>query len=508
VPSARTEADRLRPAKAKAKVKAKAKLKAPAVGSGAPQTKSGAQESSEAAGRRELLNAHIFQNPFVGITITDGDGICLMVNEAQKRITGIPQNAILGRDLRSVMDDRVLSVSGTLEVLRTKKEINLHQVSSYGRSYEVKALPVFGDDGGIAYVINYILDVTETEKFKNMLKRMEVERGGDGDQIQRLLSITQEVEGIVFCGIRMRDLINMAKKIAKSDATVLITGPSGTGKELIANLIHKNSERRGRPFIKLNCAAIPEPLLESELFGYEPGAFTGGNQKGSRGIFEAANGGSLLLDEIGEMPLQLQAKLLRVLQEQEVRRIGGDAATHVDVRIIAATNASLTDMLGERRFREDLYYRLNVIRIDVPGLADRKEDIPVLIAHYVRRFNQKYKVSKTMRREVVDFLAAGRYPGNIRELQNIVERLVLQSAGSEVTLNDAFEAYNSMQASAHSAPADAVSHAGVSLKSMMEEHEKRVLKEYMEIYKRPDEVARRLKIDRSTISRKLHKHGL
>jgi PAS domain S-box-containing protein len=457
---------------------------------------------------RELLNTRIFQNPFVGITITDGDGICIMVNEAQNRITGIPREAILGRDLRRVMDDHVLSVSSTLEVLKTRKEINLHQVSSYGRSYEVKAMPIFSGDGRIAYVISYILDVTETEKFKNMLKRMEVERESGGDQIQRLISITQNVEGIVFCGIRMRDLINMAKKIANSDATVLITGPSGTGKELFANLIHKHSDRRGKPFIKLNCAAIPEPLLESELFGYEPGAFTGGNQKGSRGIFEAANGGSLLLDEIGELPLQLQAKLLRVLQEQEVRRIGGDAATHVDVRIIAATNASLTDMLGERRFREDLYYRLDVIRIDVPGLADRKEDIPVLIAHYVRRFNEKYGVAKTIRREVIDFLASGKYPGNVRELQNIVERLVLQSGGGEITLNDAFDAYNSMQAAVGAASAESAADIGDgSLKSIMENYEKNLLKKYMEIYKRPDEVARRLKIDRSTISRKLHKYG-
>lgn len=456
-----------------------------------------------------ILQSYFFQNPFVGITVTDRDGKCIMVNHAQTRITGIPREKMLGRNLRRMVDEHVFSVSSTIKVLETGKEVNLHQTTSSGSSYEVKGVPVFGEDGRIDYIVSYLIDANMAEEFCCLVKQIDAEKERAADPMPRLLAMAKEKSGIVYSSKRMEELLDFAEKIAGSEATVLITGQSGTGKELVAGLIHENSARHGKPFIKLNCAAIPENLLESELFGYEPGAFTGSKREGSRGIFVAANGGSLFLDEIGEMPLQLQAKLLRVLQEQEVMRVGSDKVVKVDVRIIAATNSSLLALMQEKRFREDLYYRLNVINLRIPSLDEHKEDIPVLIAHFIYEYNQKYGFNKKITKDALDFLSSRKYPGNVRELKNIIERLVLQSGSDVIGINDAFELYGSVHVTgSRFAPAEIEDLGSKSLKELMDDYEKQVLKGFMEVYKKPDEAARRLRIDRSTLSRKLHKHGL
>src|SRR6188508_188732 len=235
---------------------------------------------------------------------------------------------------------------------------------------------------------------------------------------------------------KMKDLFELIESVAASDANILIQGENGTGKELIANAIHHNSNRVRGPFIKINCAAIPKDLIESELFGYKKGAFTGANTD-KIGLFEMAEGGSLLLDEIGEMPPYLQTKLLRVLQEREYRPIGSDRIVHVDFRLICATNIDLDVALREGKLREDLYFRINTITLRVPPMRERTEDIPLLCDYFLDKFRQRYQKNvKTLAPSVYHLLIRNRWPGNVRELENAIERAVLVGKGGEIAVTD------------------------------------------------------------------------
>jgi len=253
-------------------------------------------------------------------------------------------------------------------------------------------------------------------------------------QLKNIMS-SSGLEGIIGRSKAILEISQMVKKVAPTSATVLITGESGVGKEIIAKAIHYNSPRADKPFIKINCAAIPEELLESELFGYEKGAFTGANTT-KKGKFELANGGTMFLDEIGDMPLSLQAKLLRVLQEKEIERLGGSKPIKIDVRIVAATNKNLKKMVYEGTFREDLYYRLNVINIHIPPLRERKEDIPLLVYYFLDKFNKMYGKNLKISDKLMNILLNYHWPGNVRQLQNTIERMVILAKGNILTEQD------------------------------------------------------------------------
>ena len=268
--------------------------------------------------------------------------------------------------------------------------------------------------------------------FYKLSKKMEQERLEWEEErkiLQEELKKTYSIHGIIGVSESVRNLIDVVKKVAATDSTVLITGESGTGKSLIAKAIHFLSNRRDKPFVTINCAAIPETLLEAELFGYERGAFTGAHTS-KKGKFELADGGTVFLDEIGDMPLYLQAKILRVIQDKEVEHLGGEKVIKVDVRIIAATNRDLEALVREGKFREDLYYRLNVIPIHVPPLRERKEDIPILVDHFLERFNEKYGKNVRIAPEAMEPLVEYDWPGNIRELENTIERIVVMHEGT------------------------------------------------------------------------------
>jgi len=255
------------------------------------------------------------------------------------------------------------------------------------------------------------------------------------DHLRQQLPDGRPFRGVIGTSEKMRRLFELVDCVAPSEANVLIQGENGTGKELIANAIHENSRRSKGPFIKINCAAIPSELIESELFGYRKGAFTGATND-KDGLFKMADGGSLLLDEIGEMP-SLQTKLLRVLQEREYRPVGGDRTIHVDVRLICATNIDVDAALKEGRLREDLYFRINTITLRVPPLRERTEDIPLLCEHFLEKFRQQYQKSgTTISAAVYHLFARHRWPGNVRELEHIIERAILVAKGSEITLED------------------------------------------------------------------------
>jgi Nif-specific regulatory protein len=273
--------------------------------------------------------------------------------------------------------------------------------------------------------------------FYKLSKKMEQERQEWEEErkiLQEELRKTYSIHGIIGVSESVRNLIEVIKKVAATDSTVLITGESGTGKSLVAKAIHFLSSRRDKPFITINCAAIPDTLLEAELFGYERGAFTGAHTS-KKGKFELAQGGTIFLDEIGDMPLYLQAKILRVIQDKEIEHLGGEKVIKVDVRIIAATNRNLEALVKEGKFREDLYYRLNVIPIHVPPLRERREDIPLLVEHFLERFNKKYGKSVRIAPEAMEPLMEYNWPGNIRELENTVERLVVMHDGTVRTVD-------------------------------------------------------------------------
>ncbi len=306
----------------------------------------------------------------------------------------------------------------------------------------------------------------------------------------------------------IQDILTKIETIARSNAKVLITGESGTGKELIARMIHNKSLRAKRPFVKVNCAAIPETLLESELFGYKKGAFTGATRD-FRGKFLVADQGTLFLDEIGDMPYTLQAKLLRVLENNEVEVLGGSLPEKVDVRLIAATNKDLQSLIQTGQFREDLYHRLNVIHIHIPPLREHVEDIPLLVDHFFKTFSQIYnKQISGINDEAMDLLMRHPWPGNVRELRNLIEKLVIFTVNDRITLSEVEEALG-MKSVEEAEEPQHESESVDSLKEALEDYEKRYIEETLKKYNwKINKTARELKISRSTLFKKMRRFGI
>lgn len=461
------------------------------------------REFAERLSREDKLNIFnsIIYNDQIGVNITDSKGQTVFLNDAHTRITGQPKELYISNNMYQLEEQGVVTPSAAVKVIANGEKITLRQ-STPLHSYEVCAFPVYNDTGELCYVVNLLSDITEAVKFKKRVSELE--------EYSNILKQAITGDGhLIYQSRIMQQVVEKSQRVAETDVSVLITGPSGVGKELIADIIHEYSLRKDKPFIKINCAAIPEQLLESELFGYEPGAFTGGSPKGKKGLIESANGGSLLLDEIGELPLPLQSKLLRVLQERSIRRLGGNKAVNVDFRLISSTNVDLKEKIAAKEFREDLYYRLNVIYINVPPLENRREDIPLLINHFIRLFNAKYELNKSIDSDAMQFLSQYDYPGNVRELRNVVERIVIQSPGERISIKDAYESLGIiMHDNADAPPSILAGTDGLSLKQIMEAYEKSLLEEYIKIYKNGTELSKQLKTDQSTISRKLSKYGI
>ena len=313
------------------------------------------------------------------------------------------------------------------------------------------------------------------------------------------LSELQAFKGIVGCSTALMETLDLVRMVAPTDSTVFIEGETGTGKEVIASAIHAWSKRRDRAFIKLNCTAIPVGLLESELFGHEKGAFTGAIAR-KIGRFEAAHGGTLFLDEIGDIPLELQPKLLRVLQEGEFERLGSTQTQRVNVRLVAATNGDMGRLISEKRFRSDLYYRLNVFPISVPPLRDRAEDIPLLVTHFVAKYAARMqKVIERIRAEVMDTLTFYSWPGNIRELQNFIECSVILTSGSTLYCPLA-RLGSGTQVLSPEEP--------ITLEDLNREHIRRTLQQTRGVIMGPNGAASRLGIKRSTLYSRMRKLGI
>jgi transcriptional regulator with PAS, ATPase and Fis domain len=302
----------------------------------------------------------------------------------------------------------------------------------------------------------------------------------------------------------MEKTVEMALKVSPVSSTVLLLGESGVGKGMIAKLIHKHSDRRNGPFIRVDCAGIPESLVESELFGYEKGAFTGARTEGKPGFFELANKGTLFLDEIAEIPLNSQSKLLRFLEDHQIIRVGGTEPRDIDVRVIAATNKNIEDMVSSKLFREDLYYRLNVIPIHIQPLRERRSDILPLIFHFLERFNKMYQKKKRLSPEAIEALNKYDYPGNIRELANLIERIVVVSENDQIQMRDIPDAVTGSGSKA--IPYSLLS-GETPLKNALEQYEGIIIERAVKKLGSQREAAKILKIDQSTISRKIRKYS-
>ncbi|MFZ5643757.1 MAG: sigma-54 interaction domain-containing protein [Bacillota bacterium] len=367
----------------------------------------------------------IIDNSYDEIYVTDKNGIVIYVNSACERHYGLKPADVIGKSAAQLSDEGYWNPSLTPFILRDKKRVTLEQVTNIGRKLVVTATPVFDEKGEIELVVQNCRDITQIEEIKKNLEQTSQLVLKYKQEIQELRKSQLSTDNIVCHSKHMKEVLELAQKVAAVDSNIFILGESGTGKGVMARHIHKMSKRKDGPFITINCAAIPDELLESELFGYDPGAFTGADKNGKIGLVELANGGTLFLDEIAEMPVRLQAKILHVIQEHQYTSLGGREVKKMDCRIIAATNRNLEKSVKDGSFREDLYYRLKVIELEIPPLRERIEDIIPLIYMFLNKFDKKYKTVHQFSQESLDMLVQHPWPGNVRELEHIVERLVI-----------------------------------------------------------------------------------
>ncbi len=440
-----------------------------------------------------------------GLFVCDANANVIRMNPASEKIHNIPASKIVGRNMKELIEDGFISRSAALEASQSKQRVSLLQDKDGHKLISI-ATPVFDEQGELNRVVVSERDITEIDNLQRELEKQEAIKDSFRDQMVAMQQAELDSQQIIARSPAMIRALQQSIKVAKADSSVLILGESGVGKGLIADLIHKKSVRAEHPLIKINCGAIPESLIEAELFGYEKGAFTGALSSGKPGHFELANEGTLFLDEVAELPLSSQVKLLRFLEDGRITRLGDTKSRNVDVRVLAATHQDLEKMVEQGKFRLDLYYRLNVIPIQVPAVRDRHDCIIPLIRYYIEKFTQRIGSRKRLTRAALDSLTAYPYPGNVRELMNICERLVVMSETELIDISDL-----PMQITSH-APVNKLSGLelphGVSLQQTLDQVEKVVLKKALREFHNQTEIAQALKVNQSTIARKLKKHGL
>lgn len=341
----------------------------------------------------ERLNA-IIEHSFDGIFITDAKANVIRINHAYEVITGLKKEEVLGKNMTDLVRNKLISESGSLQVIKTKQPVTLQQCFRSGKEALVTSSPIFDADGNFIMIVTNVRDLTEIYNLKAVVQEKTAAMDRLAMELEHLQTTSEDNQEIIAKDETTLAAMLLANRVASMDTTVILLGETGVGKEVMARYIFQHSHRAKNSFIKVNCGAIPENLIESELFGYEGGAFTGANKNGKIGLFELANKGTLFLDEIGELPKNMQVKLLRALQEQEIMRVGGTKPVKIDVRIIAATNRNLEEMVKNGTFREDLYYRLTVFPISIPPLRMRKKDIIPLALSFLKKLNQKYQMKK------------------------------------------------------------------------------------------------------------------
>lgn len=452
----------------------------------------------------ELELNTVLERSHENILITDGAGQVLKASASCAAIYGLSLAQLVGASVFELELQGILKPSITVKVLESQQEEQVMQCTRSGRTVMAKAYPVFNDAGQLYRVVSFSQDLTDLhllqQEYEWLQQKLVNQNKGRSDEVIH-------VAGLCIKSPAVREIYGLLERISSSDVSILFLGESGVGKTAFAQLVHRLGERHNGPFVELNCSTIPDSLFESEMFGYAPGAFTGAAKQGKAGLIEQAHQGTLFLDEVGELPLAMQAKLLKVLQDGKVTRIGGSEANTFDFRLLAATNQDLQQKVDTGEFRLDLYYRLNVVPVTIPPLRQRMEDIPDLINHILQHLNQRYGLNKSLAPEARQQLLEQPWLGNVRELENTLERCYVTSEGKLIQLYS-----NTVVTDTVPTPLVALEEGTnprpQSLKAALDQLEKQLLMEAQQHCKGTYEIARYLGLSQPTVFRKLKKHGL
>ena len=459
----------------------------------------------------DSVTADMFEDYDTGIYVTRADGVSMFINSRYEQITGIRREDAVGQTIFTLHNQGMYMPLVTPVILRINKEYTVLQSFAGGRYGIISGTPIY-DAAGKPYCV--LICVNQLEE-----KAMRVIEGTFRTQAsarnkRNVLSFVQESPvDIIAESTAVRQVLQDSIRVAHYDVPVLLLGESGTGKEIFASIVHSSSQRRYEPYVTLNCSAISTNLLEAELFGYEPGAFTGASAKGKPGFFEVASKGTIFLDEIGDMPLESQAKLLRVLQDGEFYKVGGVEPIKTNARIVAATNRDLQAMVEQGTFRRDLYYRLNVIPIHMPALRDRKEDVAPLLLHFLYIYNQNYGTNKRFSEDLIRLLLDYDWPGNVRELKNLVKRLIIMSVDDEIGPEHFYRIWSgelrTKEEETAQPPAEGVVVNGLPpLNKAVEEVERTLVQRALEKGGTTRKAAELLGVSQSSIMRKIREYGL
>jgi len=440
-----------------------------------------------------------------GVLVTDANSQVIMINQHHRLLEFAAPGEIVGKTIPQLVDERYyidlkpVPLPELKEFLLSKHVVNFEMMTRRQRRLLCTANPILNDQNEIKYIVYTSRDITELEQVRHDLEKENTLRRLYQDQLYQ----KEDPHIFSYQSPSMQKIQTIAKKVAKVDSPVFLTGQSGVGKTIIARRIHLLSNRASNPFVHINCAAIPESLFESEVFGYEDGAFTGAKRQGKPGLFELADNGVVFLDEIAELSSPLQAKLLQVLQEEEFRHVGGTQSIKMRARVISATNGDVTELMKNGRFREDLYYRLCVIPIHIPPLCERKEDIVAMARMFLDKYNAKYGVSKLFDNPMSEWMRNYPWPGNVRELQNLIERLVIVSDTDIISLTELLQL---------APPVPCVNNYitledSISLKAANEKVEKVLIERVIKNHNSTRDAAQALGISQSTLLRKAHKYS-
>lgn len=441
----------------------------------------------------------IMESSFDGLWITNSEGVVVKINRAALRLTGLPREKVEGRFVGDLLNEGNFSDSVTLEVLRRKTTVTMVQHLKSGKKILATGSPIYDAEGEVAFVVINDRDITLLDRMRRQLEESEAQL----EQFRSTL-LEKQMEEMsddhFMCRSRaMKEVYEKTLRVAPTNSTVLITGESGVGKSMLAKLIHSKSPRAQGPFVRVDCAAIPTSLFESELFGYERGAFTGASRRGKQGLVELANQGTLFLDEIGELAPEHQVKLLRFLEERRMIRVGGSVEKEIDTRVIAATNKDLASEVDAKRFRHDLFYRFNVVPLFVAPLRERPSDILYLLGFFLKRIGEDNNIHKRLTPEARTLMLNYSYPGNVRELENIVERVLILSPGEEIRPDDLPGEVRKAQG--HEQALDW--EQGFDLRQRLRDLELELIREAMRRFGTQRQVAQHLRVSQSTIARRL-----
>lgn len=443
-----------------------------------------------------ILLKKILDHSYDEIFITDPLGNIIYTRTSTEKLFGVPYEKMICENVFNLEKEGVFSPSAIANVLTNKKEVTIVQETLNKRQLIITAYPIFDESNTLLGAISFSRDVTEFESLKKENEQVAIAIQQHREEIEELKK--QALKPFSLKNSKMEKVLDVVSKVAGLGITILLEGESGVGKNHVANKIHKISPRRNQPFIEINCGAIPETLIESELFGYEDGAFTGAKRGGKKGYFESAGEGTLFLDEIGELPMNLQVKLLSVLQNQMFMRVGGSKRIEMKCRIICATNQNLEEMIQKKQFREDLYYRINVVRVEIPPLRERREELLPLIYEITEEFNKKYGMDKHFTPKMIAWISQQEWPGNVRELRNFIEKVIVTTESKEIGM-ETVEDVTNVETSNND-------EHDMTLDEYLENVEKEFIIQMYKKYPSSIKLSKRLGISQSTANRKIQKY--